>query len=131
MDSTSATFAAARAKDPSFEYGTCLAWFYDSFYQRLFAVHPSCRSLFKGDLQVQGRALVRMISVCLQQLKAEDPAQLTVALQKLAQAHAARGVVSNEYFLVGETLLWTLERYLGEQFDPARARCGPRSTRAC
>ena len=37
--------------DPNFEYGTCLAWFYDSFYQRLFAVHPSCRSLFKGGLQ--------------------------------------------------------------------------------
>jgi hemoglobin-like flavoprotein len=93
------------------------AWFYDCFYQRLFSVYPSCRPLFKGDLQIQGRALVRMISTCLEQLT--DKQTLAASLQKLAKGHAAKGVVSNEYFLVGEVLLWTLDCCLGVQFDNA------------
>lgn len=59
---------------------------------------------------------MRMISVCLDQLTDKE---LVSSLQKLAKTHAQRGVVVNEYFLVGEVLLWTFDCCLGPQFDGA------------
>ena len=116
MESTSQEFQSQKAST-SFEYGTCLAWFYDSFYERLFAVCPSCIPLFKGDLQVQGRALVAMISTCLENINSRDEFKQT--LEKLAKGHAQKGIVVNEYFIVGEVLIWTFEKCLGIQFDNA------------
>ena len=93
---------------------SCVSWFYDLFYERLFEVAASTKPLFKNDMQVQGKALVKMISAALGLLN--DNVQLTDALQGLARGHAAKGVVSSQYGIVGETLLWTLERVLGEAF---------------
>ena len=28
---------------PGFEHTSCISWFYDTFYSRLFDVHPLCR----------------------------------------------------------------------------------------
>ena len=114
VESTSNEFQAQKASN-SFEYGTCLAWFYDSFYERLFSVCPSSIPLFKGDLQVQGRALVSMISTCLEQITSNEAFKST--MEKLAKAHAQKGIIVNEYFIVGDVLLWTLEKCLGIQFD--------------
>ena len=36
-----------------FEYTSCISFFYDSFYTRLFDVHPSCRPLFKKGIKAQ------------------------------------------------------------------------------
>lgn len=80
-------------------------------------MYPSCIPLFKGDLQVQGRALVRMISVCLDCLDAPD--DFNSNLERLAKSHAQKGVVVKEYFLVGEVLIWTLDKCLGAQLDNA------------
>ena len=116
MESKSAAFIANKgAVSKPFEYGTCLAWFYDSFYERLFSVYPACIPLFKGDLQVQGKALVQMISVCIENLTVSDT--LVSTLKRLAKTHATRGVVVNEYFIVGEVLIWTFDKCLGSQFD--------------
>ena len=60
---------------------------------------------------------MRMIATCLDSLNADDA--FALSLEKLAKSHAARGVVVNEYFLVGEVLIWTLDRSLGVQFDNA------------
>jgi len=56
-----------------------------------------------------------MIGVCLDELSGKE--RMTEALHKLARTHAQKGVVSNEYFLVGEVLLWTFTQCLGPQFD--------------
>ena len=111
----SIAFTTNKEGNKGFEYGTCLAWFYDSFYERLFSVYPSCAPYFKGDLQVQGKALVRMISTCLENMRAKDT--FTSTLHQLAKSHAARGIVVNEYFVVGEVLIWTFDKCLGAQFD--------------
>ena len=41
---------------------SCLAWMYDTFYERLFDVHPSSKDLFRGNMQAQGKALVQMLN---------------------------------------------------------------------
>eukprot|EP01036_Dinobryon_divergens_P040419 gene40419-53434_t len=56
---------------PDFEASSCLTWFYDSFYKRLFDVNPSARPLFKINLMSQGRVLMGIISTALNLLK--DP----------------------------------------------------------
>ena len=103
--------------DPSFESSSCLQWFYDTFYKRLFDVHPASRALFRNNMQVQGKALVHMISGALSLL--DKLSTLVEALQGLAKTHSAKGVIAVQYGLVGEVLLWTFSQCLGDQFDAA------------
>ena len=103
-----------RKSDPTFQSLSCLSWFYETFYDRLFDIHPSCRSLFKQNMIAQGKALVNMISACLTLL--EKPTDLVKALVDLAKLHTTRGVMANQYGLVGECLLWTFDYCLQEEF---------------
>jgi len=96
---------------------SCIQWFYDTFYARLFDVHPASRSQFKNNMLIQGRALVHMISGALSLL--ENLGKLVDALTGLAKSHAKYNVISTQYGIVGEVLLWTLNHCLGAQFDAA------------
>ena len=107
----------ARKATPGFEASSCLQWFYDSFYDRLFDVHPAARPLFKNSMIVQGKALVHMISAALSLL--DNLPNLVSALQNLAKTHSLKGVLAVQYGIVGEVLLWTLTLCLGGQFDSA------------
>jgi hemoglobin-like flavoprotein len=113
VEDTSAEYQAQKSMIQS---SSCVAWFYDLFYERLFQVAPTTKPLFKNDMQVQGKALVKMISAALGLLN--DVASLTDALQGLARGHAAKGVVSAQYGIVGEVMLWTLKKVLGEHYTP-------------
>lgn len=55
-----------------------------------------------------------MISAALSLLN--KPVELTKALEGLAKMHTSRGVMANQYGIVGECLLWTFDHCLGEQF---------------
>ena len=103
-----------QAKKATLQASSCVSWFYDSFYDRLFQVAASTRPLFKNDMAVQGKALVKMITAALGLLN--ETTQLVEALQGLAKGHADKGVVSSQYGVVGETLLWTLAKVLGAAF---------------
>jgi len=103
-----------QAKKQAIQATSCVSWFYDSFYTRLFEVAPTTKPLFKNDMIVQGKALVKMITAALGLLN--ETTQLVEALQGLAWGHAGKGVVSSQYGVVGETLLWTLAKVLGEAF---------------
>lgn len=86
------------------------------FYQRLFALDPALRRLFKGEMAEQSRSLMRMIAVAVNGLDRLET--ITPALKALGVRHAGYGVVGVDYQSVGEALLWTLERRLGESFTP-------------
>jgi hypothetical protein len=45
---------------PDFPYTSCVTFFYDSFYTRLFDIHPMCRQLFKNGMRSQGKFLVKV-----------------------------------------------------------------------
>jgi hypothetical protein len=72
---TSPEFISRKQSDPLFPYSTCMNWFFNAFYMRLFDVHPMCRPLFKNGLDTVGKFLIQMVSLCLNQLKKEKVIQ--------------------------------------------------------
>jgi hemoglobin-like flavoprotein len=88
----------------------------DLFYDRLFAVSPKLRELFPADLRAQKHKLMQMISTAVGGLN--DLNHLVPAVKALGARHSGYGVTMEHYRLVGEALLWTLERGLGQHFTP-------------
>lgn len=86
------------------------------FYGRLFELDPSVRPLFKGDMREQGRKLAETLRLVVSGL--EEPERIVPALESLGRRHVDYGVEERHYETVGEALLWTLERRLGDGFSP-------------
>jgi len=90
------------------------------FYDRLFALDPSTRSLFQSaDMAAQRQKLVQALALVVASL--DDLAELMPVLEDLGRRHLRYGVVDGDYQTVGEALLWTLEHGLGEAWSPAAA----------
>jgi hemoglobin-like flavoprotein len=86
------------------------------FYNHLFELKPSLKSLFKGDMKTQGRMLMQMIDYAVTCL--DKPDALIPIIQDLGKRHVGYGVKGKDYETVGEALLWTLEQGLGKDFTP-------------
>ena len=86
------------------------------FYRRLFELDPSLRSLFRSDLQEQGRKLIQMLGLAVAWL--DRPDMLLPTIEALGRRHELYGVKTRDYQTVGEALLWTLAKGLGEAFTP-------------
>lgn len=86
------------------------------FYDRLFTLAPQFRALFAHDMDEQGKKLMQTLGVAVAHLDNLDAIIPTV--QKLGQRHAGYGVQPEDYAIVGEALLWTLEQGLGDAFTP-------------
>lgn len=85
------------------------------FYDKLFAIDPSLRALFKTDMTNQGQRLMEMIGVAVALL--DKPQQQLPALRHLGSRHVGYGVNDSHYATVGRALLQTLETGLGNAFD--------------
>ena len=85
-----------------------------TFYAELFALEPSLRPMFKGDMIVQGDKLMRMLAHVVDALT--NPPALLPAVQALAIKHLSYGVEARHYALVGTALLRTLRHELGAEF---------------
>jgi hemoglobin-like flavoprotein len=81
------------------------------FYDKLFALDPGVRPLFKGDMKRQGSLLMAMIATAVNGLNRLD--DIVPAVQDLGRRHAGYGVRNEHYATVGSALLWTLEQGLG------------------
>jgi hemoglobin-like flavoprotein len=86
------------------------------FYGRLFELDPSLRHLFHGDMKEQGRKLMTMIRVAVANL--DRLGDIVPAVEALGERHARYGVEDSHYTTVGEALIWTLEKGLGDAFTP-------------
>jgi hemoglobin-like flavoprotein len=86
------------------------------FYDRLFAIAPEARAMFKGDMEHQGQKLIDMIALTVGNLR--DPAALRTMLMDLGRRHVKYGVKDEHYPPVGAALIWTLEQGLGDAFTP-------------
>ena len=85
------------------------------FYDRLFTIAPQVKQMFKGDMAEQGKKLMMTLTVVvnrLTNLEAVLPAAST-----LARRHISYGVKPSHYTSVGEALLWTLEKGLGDAWN--------------
>jgi nitric oxide dioxygenase len=84
------------------------------FYDRLFSIAPEVKPLFKGDIAEQSRKLMDTLALAVGMLR--DMPTLVITLEGLARRHVGYGVKDEHYDKVGEALLWTLEKGLGDAF---------------
>jgi|SRR6185312_11994415 nitric oxide dioxygenase len=86
------------------------------FYDRLFAIAPEVRPMFSNDIESQARKLMDTLAIAIGSLR--DPSLLNRVLDGLAARHVGYGVRDEHYTKVGEALIWTLEKSLGDDFTP-------------
>ena len=86
------------------------------FYARLFELDPDLELLFKGNLSEQGRKLMQMLGVAVSSLDRME--QLLPVVRSLGTRHVSYGVRDKDYDTVGQALLWTLRKGLGQAFTP-------------
>jgi nitric oxide dioxygenase len=86
------------------------------FYAELFAIDPSLRAMFKGDMKEQGRKLLATLALVVRAL--HTPEQILQPARNLAVKHLDYGVAPEHYTYVGNALLRTLNKGLGADFTP-------------
>ncbi|MEQ8356069.1 MAG: methyl-accepting chemotaxis protein [Kiloniellaceae bacterium] len=84
------------------------------FYQQLFQIDPSTRSLFEGDMTEQGDKFMAVVKTAIAGLDKFD--QLIPVLKIMGQRHLTYGIGFNHYESVGTALLATLNEILAENF---------------
>jgi hemoglobin-like flavoprotein len=86
------------------------------FYAELFAIDPSLRRMFKGDMKEQHAKLLSALAMVIRSL--HTPEKIVGPAQKLAVKHLDYGVEPIHYTYVGNALLRTLKKGLGSEFTP-------------
>ena len=84
------------------------------FYGRLFEIAPDVKPMFSGDITAQGKKLMQALTVVVNGLSNIE--QVVPIAQKLAQNHLNYGVEPEHYNVVGEALIWTLEKGPADSF---------------
>ena len=85
------------------------------FYNRLFEIAPQVRSLFPHDMAEQRHKLMTTLAVVVNGLDKLET--ILPAASALAKRHVGYGAQPGHYPVVGEALLWTLERGLGDGWN--------------
>ena len=88
----------------------------DLFYSRLFEIAPQLRAMFPKDLKEQKAKLMAMIAAAVGGL--HDLHTLVPHVKALGARHSGYGVTVAHYAIVGDALMWTLERGLGDEYTP-------------
>jgi hemoglobin-like flavoprotein len=86
------------------------------FYDELFAIDPSLRKMFKSDMTEQRGKLNAALALVIRSLHA--PEKILTPVKALAVKHVSYGVEPGHYTLVGNALLRTLAKGLGDKFTP-------------
>ena len=81
------------------------------FYDRLFEVAPSVKSMFPADMTEQRKKLMATLAAVVNGLGNLE--SILPAASALAIRHVSYGAKAEHYPVVGAALLWTLERGLG------------------
>ena len=88
------------------------------FYDRLFAIDISTRSMFTAtNMAEQRKKLMQALSFVIGGLDKTE--QLLPTIQSLGRNHVRYGVTEQHYDSVGAALLWTLEQGLKDAWTPA------------
>ena len=87
----------------------------DVFYSKLFCDNPQLRSMFPASMKHQHKKLIDMLSVIISRL--DDLSELLHDMKMMASRHENYGVKPQHYRMVGNALLWTLKRGLGNDWN--------------
>jgi len=85
------------------------------FYNRLFEIAPELKHMFRNPVPEQSKKLLAMLNYTINKLDKLESILDEVA--KLAQHHVSYGVKPDHYRVVGDALIWTLEKGLGENWN--------------
>lgn len=88
----------------------------DIFYDKLFEIAPQVRPLFPEDMTEQKKKLMQMLAIAVNGLTNLD--DIVGAVQDLGRRHSGYDVTPEHYDYVGEALLFTLGKGLGDDFTP-------------
>jgi len=86
------------------------------FYGRLFEIAPQVRAMFPEDMSEQRKKLMATLAIVVNGLSNLDA--ILPAASALAKRHVSYGAEPAHYPVVGEALLWTLEKGLGDAWTP-------------
>ncbi|USD65889.1 globin domain-containing protein [Vibrio sp. SCSIO 43136] len=96
------------------------AAFSQIFYQKLFALDPSLRSLFRNDIKIQGRKLMAMLELAVRDH--QDMAMLVPMLHQLAERHNDYQVKKSHFKHLNTAVQAALSEYLGERLTEQDAK---------
>ena len=113
IENGSSEYERLKASDPSFKFDSCIEWFYKTFYERLFEIHPVAKPMFK-DPTKQGQFLVALFSFVFTAIDSKD--NFNKRLASLANSHNEKGVKATEYGLIGTVMFYTLKKCLGADY---------------
>ncbi|MGK7896604.1 MAG: adenylate/guanylate cyclase domain-containing protein [Xenococcus sp. (in: cyanobacteria)] len=88
----------------------------EMFYERLYEVAPTVRSLFKGEVQERREKLWYILQNAVDGLS--DLEELIPKVQDFGRRYIGHRVKDKDYESIGEALLWTLKQKLGHNFTP-------------
>jgi len=86
------------------------------FYQRLFALAPELQSTFTGDIDRESAKLKDTLTLAFAALS--DMTHLVATLEALAHRGVARNLSDRHCRLIAQSLLYAIERRVGEAFTP-------------
>ena len=86
-----------------------------NFYKKLFELDPALRQMFREDVRSQSQKLVSLITFVVHKLNNMN--EVIADVKALGKRHKNYHVKTEHYSLVGQALLWTLEKGLGEQWN--------------
>ena len=87
------------------------------FYEKLFAIDPALRPLFKNEMKKQGAMLMAVLATAVGNLHRLD--EILPTVRELGRRHVRYGVKDRDYDTVAVALLSTLKAALGDEFTPA------------
>ena len=86
-----------------------------NFYDRVFELAPEFRPMFPADMSVQKHNFISKLAVLVGSL--DQTTGLLAGADILGRNHQRYGVKPEHYPIVGEALLWSLERGLGPHWN--------------
>lgn len=87
----------------------------DLFYSKLFYDHPELRPLFPKEMKEQYIKLTDMLTSIITGLNNLEKNKDKII--EMGQRHIGYGVKTSHYNMVGNALLWTVEKGLGNDWN--------------
>ena len=85
------------------------------FYGKIFEIAPDARDMFRAEIPEQSKKVFSMLNYVISKLDSLE--DIIGEIAKLARRHTTYGVKEEHYAVVGNALLWTLEKGLGTDWN--------------
>jgi hemoglobin-like flavoprotein len=86
------------------------------FYNRLFDLDPTLRTLFPDDMSEQYGKLMKTLGTLVASLDFQE--RVEAPMRHLGQRHLQYGAKKEDYQTVGSALLYAIETMLGDAYTP-------------